>query len=66
MCPGRPFSFAWAELLICTAILFRRFEFELVGVDRARDIDVKRDCFLGQPSRDSRGLRLKVRKRADV
>ncbi|CAL8576589.1 hypothetical protein XPA_002464 [Xanthoria parietina] len=55
--------FAWAELLICTAILFRRFAFELVDVDRARDIDVQRDCFLGQPSRESRGLRVKVRTR---
>ncbi|KAI4093907.1 MAG: hypothetical protein LQ339_007589 [Xanthoria mediterranea] len=61
MCVGQ--NFAWAELLICTAILFRRFAFELVDVDRARDIDVQRDCFLGQPSRESRGLRVKVRTR---
>lgn len=59
-------SFAWAELLICTAILFRRFEFELVDVDRARDIDVKRDCFVSQPSRASRGLRVKVQTRVGV
>lgn len=58
-------SFAWAEILMCTAMLFRRFEFELCGVDRKRDVDVKRDCFLGQPSRENRGYRVKVSLRAD-
>ena len=53
-------SFAWAELLLCTAMLFRRFDFELCGVERKRDVDVKRDCFLGLPSRDSQGIRVKV------
>lgn len=45
-------------------MLFRRFDFELCGVDRKRDVDVKRDCFLGQPSRESQGVRVKVRSRA--
>lgn len=56
-------SFARTELLICTAILFRRFAFELVDVDRVRDIDVKRDCFLGQPGKESKGLRVRVKVR---
>ena len=58
-------SFAWAELLICTAMLFRRFNFELCNVNRKRDIDVRRDCFLGQPSHESEGLRVKVHSRTD-
>ena len=58
-------SFAWAEMLICTAMLFRRFDFELCGVKRERDVDVKRDCFLSQPSRESKGIRTKIYLRTD-
>lgn len=40
-------SFAWGEIYLCAATLFRRFDFELCDVDRAVDVDVVRDCFLG-------------------
>lgn len=53
-------------MLICTAMLFRRFDFELCGVDRERDVDVKRDCFLGQSSRESRGIQTKIRLRTGI
>jgi len=56
-------SFAWAEMIICTAILFRRFDFELCDVERERDVDVKRDCFLGQSSHESKGIRVRVKSR---
>ncbi|KAL9129093.1 MAG: hypothetical protein Q9217_002365 [Psora testacea] len=42
----------------------QKFEFELCDVDRVRDVDAKRDCFLGQPSKESRGVRVKVRERS--
>ena len=58
-------SFAWAEILMCTAMLFWRFEFELCGIDRKRDVDVKCNCFLRQPSRENRGYRVKVYLKAD-
>ena len=38
------------------ACLFRRFELQLYDTVRERDIDVRRDCFLGQPSPASRGV----------
>ena len=46
--------------MICTAMLFRRFDFELHGVVRQQGVDVKRDFFLGQPSQNSQGIRGRV------
>lgn len=40
--------------------LFRRFELELYDTIRERDIDIVRDCFLGEPHPDSVGVRVKV------
>lgn len=37
------------------------FDFELHEVVRQRDVDVSRDCFLGEPKRGSRGLRVRAR-----
>ena len=53
-------SFAWAELLIATATVFSQFKFELCGTIPARDVDVVRDCFIGQPSLESKGVRVRV------
>ncbi|MCJ1289196.1 hypothetical protein MMC34_000728 [Xylographa carneopallida] len=58
MCVGM--NFAWAELVVATATIFRRFEFELHDTVRERDVDVKRDCFLGEPCKQSRGVRVRV------
>lgn len=63
MCVGM--NFAQAEILICTAVLFRRFRFDVSETVRERDLDVRRDCFLGQPGWGSRGLRVRVEERED-
>lgn len=49
--------------MICTAMLFRRFNFELYGVDRQRDVDVKGDFYLAQPGPNSQGIKVKVHSR---
>jgi hypothetical protein len=58
---NRDSSFAWAEIYVCTATIFRRFDFSLHDTERARDVDPVRDCFLGVPSRRSQGVRVRVR-----
>lgn len=57
-CVGQ--NLAWAELYLGAAIVFRGFELELHDVEYARDLEVKRDCFIGLPSPESRGVRVKV------
>lgn len=52
-------SFALAELHIIIAYLFRRFDLELYNTNRERDIDVARDCFIGEPSTASLGVRVR-------
>lgn len=51
-------------MMYCLGKLVRRFECQLYDVVRERDIDVHRDCFLGEPRRDSKGVRLLVTKDA--
>ncbi|KAF3804593.1 Trichodiene oxygenase [Colletotrichum gloeosporioides] len=53
-------NLAWAEMYIALAKLFRRFDLELYGVVRERDIDHHRDCFLGEPTDDTKGVRVKI------
>ena len=48
-----------AELYIVLATIFRRFDLELHDTVRERDIDVVRDSFLGEPSFESKGVRVK-------
>jgi hypothetical protein len=55
-------SLARAEMMYCLGKLVRRFECQLYDVVRERDIDVHRDCFLGEPSKDTKGVRLLVTK----
>jgi hypothetical protein len=57
-------SLARAEMAYCLGKLIRRFECQLYDVVRERDIDVHRDCFLGEPRGDSKGVRLLVTKDA--
>lgn len=47
-------------MYILLAKLFRRFDLELYDVVRKRDIDHYRDCFLGEPRDDTKGVRVKV------
>ncbi|EME38416.1 hypothetical protein DOTSEDRAFT_75828 [Dothistroma septosporum NZE10] len=54
---------AYAELYIGIAAIVARFDLELVDFDRKRDIEIVRDCFIGLPSKESRGVRVKLRVR---
>jgi cytochrome P450 len=58
MCIG--LNLAMAELYIVLGSMFRKFDFDLYDTTRERDIDVVRDCFVGEPCRDSVGVRVKV------
>lgn len=55
-------NLAHAELYIVLATLFRHREFELYETDRKRDVDFARDCFVGETSASSRGVRVKYAK----
>ena len=57
----KPSSFALAELYIIIACLFRRFDLELYDTIRERDIDVARDCFIGEVPPGSVGVRIKAK-----
>lgn len=56
MCIG--LNLAMAELYIVIACLFRRFNLDLYDTTRVRDIDVVRDCFIGESSPQSVGVRV--------
>lgn len=49
-----------AELYLVVATVFRRFDMELYDTIRERDIDVVRDCFIGEVSPESRGVWVKA------
>ncbi|KAF2733668.1 cytochrome P450 [Polyplosphaeria fusca] len=53
-------NLAWCQMYITLAKLVRRFDFELFDVVKERDIDHHRDCFLGEPRDDTKGVRVKV------
>ncbi|KAH6662817.1 cytochrome P450, partial [Halenospora varia] len=57
MCIGM--NLALAELYLVLATVFRRFDLELHDCIRERDIDVARDCFIGEVSPESRGVWVK-------
>lgn len=54
-------NLAYAELYMTVAALVGRFEMELVDFDRARDLDVVRDKFIGFPTKEARPIRLRMR-----
>lgn len=39
--------------------LFRRRNMELYNTIQERDIDIKRDCFIGETSKETQGVRIK-------
>ena len=53
-------NLAYSELYLRLAAVFRRFELELVEVVRKRDVDTVRDCFVGMPSPEGKGVRVKI------
>jgi cytochrome P450 len=58
-------NLAWAELYLVMAIIFRRFEFDIAGVSRERDIDVDRDLVLPVNKKESKGVIVKVHRVQD-
>jgi cytochrome P450 len=58
MCIGM--NLAMAELYVVLGSMFRRFDLDLYQTTRERDINVARDCFIGEPSRDSVGVRVSI------
>lgn len=52
--------FAWAELNMALATIFRRFDLQLYETTKERDVDYVGDCFLGLHHPDSLGVRVKV------
>ncbi|KAL8885902.1 MAG: hypothetical protein Q9215_006310 [Flavoplaca cf. flavocitrina] len=58
MCLGM--NLAQVELYIAVAAVFRRFDLELYDTERLRDVESTRDCFSGEASKGSRGVRVRV------
>ncbi|KAF7930612.1 uncharacterized protein EAE98_005012 [Botrytis deweyae] len=56
-------NLARAELYLILASVYRRFDFDVSQVNRARDIDASRDYILGAQARDTPGILVKVRER---
>lgn len=56
-------NLAYAELYLTVAALVSRFDMELFDFDRARDLDVVRDKFIGMPSKEARSIRFRFRPR---
>ncbi|KAL3420294.1 benzoate 4-monooxygenase cytochrome p450 [Phlyctema vagabunda] len=52
-------NLAWAELYLAAAIVFRKFDLELYETTN-KDVEMVRDCFVGQPWKGSQGIRVKV------
>jgi len=51
-------NLARAELYLTLATVFRRYDMELFETTRERDVDLKHDMFLPQPSYESQGMRV--------
>lgn len=53
-----PGSFAMAELYLALAYLIRTLDLELYETTREKDIDIIRDCFIGEVAASSKGVRV--------
>ncbi|ERF76671.1 hypothetical protein EPUS_02210 [Endocarpon pusillum Z07020] len=53
-------NLAWAELYLIVATVFRRFDFDVSGVVRQRDVDVAADRILPVSAPDSPGMIVKA------
>ncbi|KAF7959762.1 hypothetical protein EAE96_001371 [Botrytis aclada] len=56
-------NLARAELYLILASVYRRFDFDVSQVNRARDVDASRDYILGAQARDTPGILVRVRER---
>lgn len=54
-------SLANTEMYLAIAAIFRRFELKTFETDRQRDVDSTRDCFTGEASSKSQGVRVVVK-----
>ena len=55
-------NLAWAEMYLVLAGVVGRFEFDVSGVVRKRDVDCVRDCLTAAPAWESRGIVVGVRR----
>ena len=53
-------NIAYSELYLGVAALVSRFDMKLYDFDRRRDLDIVRDTFMGLPSKESKGVRVKI------
>lgn len=53
-------NLAHSEMYLGIAALVSRFDMELYDFQRERDLDTVRDCFIGLPTKESKGVRVKV------
>lgn len=53
-------SLAYAQLYLCLAALFRRFEMELFETNTS-DVEMRYDMFLPEPKRGSKGVRVLIK-----
>ncbi len=56
-------NLAYSEMYLGVAALVSRFDMELYDFYQQLDLNIVRDCFIGLPSKESRGVRVKVRMR---
>jgi hypothetical protein len=54
-------SLAYAQLYLLLAHTFRFFDMELYDTTRERDIDIKGGGPLGEPTRSTKGVRVRVK-----
>jgi hypothetical protein len=52
-------SLGYAEMYIVLASVFRRLNLQLHETYQERDIDIVRDCFIGEVSPQTQGVRVK-------
>lgn len=58
-------NIAYSEMYLGVAALVSGFDMELYDFDQKRDLDIVRDTFVGLPSKESRGVRVKLRSRKE-
>ena len=58
-------SLAYAEMYISLAVIFRRFDLQLYKTYRERDVDLVRDCFVGETAKGSPGVRVTLARKED-
>ncbi|KAI5918195.1 putative flavonoid 3-hydroxylase [Camillea tinctor] len=63
MCTGM--NLAMADLYIMLALVFRRDNLEIFDTIRERDIDIVRDCFSGEVSKETKGVKIKYVERRE-